>query len=468
LDEKAIVIPKARRFLRHAPLLGGALLACGLGCASSSGSTGSSAGSSASATAGAAGSGVGGSAGQGTGGTGGPGSGNGGQSAAGGGGATAAGGMGATSGNGGAGGTPTGGSGGLAGAAGSAGDASGGAGLGGQSNGGVAGGGASGAGGESVAGMGGASAGAGGGPPREFAWTTAEPCPLARFEANGAVVSGELWVLGGFTGSNLNVTRRVDIYDPEGDSWRQGPDLPGAETHMAVVTLGNDIVVAGGFTGAFGGTRPPTTDAVYRLPFGTTQWTAGPALPNRGAGFAWALLGTSLHVAGGLFADGNNDSPYHYVWDTAGPATWTMAAELPNPRNHGGGAAAGGLFYAIAGRHQWDENAGNTTDVHSFDPGTGVWTPRAAIPTGRSEIGASTLTLTDGRILVIGGSQNGVMPNDDVLVYDPAQNGWTPLPKLPAKRKGAVAAQIGERIIVTTGSPTSTDPIATTYVGCCL
>jgi len=305
--------------------------------------------------------------------------------------------------------------------------------------------------------------------PTEFTWTEASPCPLARFEANGVVVDDELWVMGGFTGSDLAVTRRIDIYDPATDSWRLGPDLPSAETHMAVVALGSSIIVAGGFTGGFpGGARSPTTDMVFLWDSGASKWAPGPPLPNAGAGFAWALSGTTLRLAGGLFADGNNDSPYHHVWDTAGSAGWETAPELLNPRNHGGGAAAGGIFYAIAGRHRWDENTGNVADVEAFDPSTGAWTNRAPIPVGRSEIGASTSTLSDGRILVIGGSLNGIMPSDDVFVYTPADDEWATLPALPAKRKGAVAQQIGRRIIVTTGSPTSTDPIDTTFIGCCL
>lgn len=313
------------------------------------------------------------------------------------------------------------------------------------------------------------SAGSGGMAPAEFTWTSVTPCPLPRFEANGAVIDGQLWVMGGFTGPNLDVTKRVDIYDPATNSWRTGPDLPGAETHMAVAVVGGEIIVAGGFAGPFFAARSPTTDTVYRLnPGNGAGWIAAPALPNAGAGFAWALLGTTLHLAGGLFADGNNDSPYHYVWDTAGSAGWSSAAQIRNPRNHGGGAASGGLFYAIAGRHQWDENAGNVADVDVFDPATNAWTPRAPIPTGRSEIGASTLTLSDGRILVVGGSVNGIMPSDDVFVYDTAADAWSSLPSLPEKRKGAVAAQIGSRIVVTTGSPTSIDPIDTTFVGCCL
>jgi hypothetical protein len=321
-------------------------------------------------------------------------------------------------------------------------------------------------------GVGGASGGSGvggaAGDPKSFAWNVAAPCPLSRFEANGVVVGGELWVMGGFTSSTLEVTRRVDIYDPAADSWRQGPDLPDAETHIAAVALGGDIVVAGGFTGKFTSTPSPTTAEVWRWRAATAAWEAGPPLPTAGAGFSWALLGTVLHLAGGLAADGLTDSDAHYTWDVAGAPAWTPAAPLPNGRNHGGGAAAGGLFYAVAGRHGWNENSGDTADVDAFDPAAGAWTARAPIPSPRSEIGAATSTLADGRIVVVGGSLPGVLPSADVFVYDPTRDAWSTLPALPEPRKGAVAQPVGDRLVVTAGSPTSVDPSPTTFVGCCL
>ena len=300
-----------------------------------------------------------------------------------------------------------------------------------------------------------------------FSWTTGKDCPLARFEGSGAVVGDELWVMGGFTSAGLAVTRRIDIYAPETDTWRPGPDLPGAATHMAVVTVDGDVIVAGGFPGAFS-PMPPPTAAVWRYGATAATWNPGPELPAPGAAFAWALLGTTLHLAGGLNDEGRVDTATHATWDIAGAPTWTTAAPIPNPRNHGGGAAAGGLFYAVAGRHHWDEAAGDVGDLDAFDPATGAWTARTPMPLVRSEIGAATSTLSDGRILVVGGSLPGIFPSAEVLVYDPGADTWSTLPCLPEPRKGAVAFQIGRRVIVATGSPTSTDPSPTTFVGCCL
>jgi N-acetylneuraminic acid mutarotase len=210
---------------------------------------------------------------------------------------------------------------------------------------------------------------------------------------------------------------------------------------------------------------------VWRWSTADAQWTAGPSLPASGAAFAWALLGTKLHVAGGLGPDGSTDTAAHVVWDLAGPGgagAWTTAAPLPNPRNHGGGAAAGGLFYAVAGRLGWNESSGDQADVSAYDPTTDAWIARASIPTARSEIGGSTSAMPDGRLLVVGGSIAGVKPNADVLIYDPTLDAWSSLPPLPEPRKGAVAVRIGSRIVVTTGSPTSVTPSDKTWVGCCL
>jgi hypothetical protein len=299
-----------------------------------------------------------------------------------------------------------------------------------------------------------------------FLWTEAAPCPVPRFEAHGVVVEGELWVMGGFLSTKLDVTSRVDIYDPNTNTWRLGPDLPGAETHAGVVNVGNDFVMVGGFVGTVHDRK--TTASVWRWNAADGVWSPGPELPTPRAAVAAALLGSELHVAGGLGPNGNTDSGEHLLWDTAGAPAWTGAAPLPNPRNHGGGAASGGLFFAVAGRHGWDEVAGHDPTLEAFDPATGSWTTRAPMPSARSEIGAATVTMSDGRLLVVGGSIAGKNPSDDVLVYDPPRDLWSALPSLPVPMKGVVAARVGAKIIVTTGSPTSTDPSATTFVGCCL
>lgn len=301
-------------------------------------------------------------------------------------------------------------------------------------------------------------------PASRLTWKRAADCPMARFEAGGLWFHDELWVLGGFITQDLAVTRRVDIYDPEHDSWRIGPSLPGAETHFGIVADGDEIWVFGGLQG---GASNPSRE-VWRLPLGAAQWSREADLPSPRAAFAWGLIGRELHIAAGLDADNNTDIASHIVRDLSGNTAWHEAAGLPDPRNHGGSAVVDGKLYALAGRHMWDENAGHTTSLHVFDPARDAWQPLAAMPGARSEISAATFTTRDGQIITVGGSTAGVKPSHDVLEYDVHHDRWRALPELPEPRKGAVAARAGKRLVVTTGSPTSTDPASTTFVGCCI
>lgn len=298
----------------------------------------------------------------------------------------------------------------------------------------------------------------------ELTWEPAAPCPMPRFEASGVVIGGELWVLGGFITGALDVTRSVHIYDPETDSWREGPSLEGAETHFGVVLDDGDLLLIGGSNKA---QNKPTSDEVWRLPAGETAWRAEPPLPSARAAVFAVALGDTLHVTGGLASDNTTDQAEH-LSRAIGGGPWMQAPKLPDARNHGGGVVSGGLFYAVAGRHGWDHDTGQSAAVHVFDPESGEWSERASLPTGRSEIGASTVTTEDGRIIALAGSTAGVKPSANVFEYTPSSDSWRALPPLPQPRKGAVAARIGRRIIVTTGSPSGTEPAAETWLGCCV
>src|SRR5437016_1650274 len=86
----------------------------------------------------------------------------------------------------------------------------------------------------------------------EFSWRPGAPCPIARFEAMGAAVRGQVVVLGGFFTTELAVTSSVQVYDPVGDRWRSAAPLPSAQTHVGVALDGDDLALAGGFVGQIG------------------------------------------------------------------------------------------------------------------------------------------------------------------------------------------------------------------------
>ena len=295
----------------------------------------------------------------------------------------------------------------------------------------------------------------------EFSWRQGAPCPIARFEAMGAAVRGEVVVLGGFFTAQLAVTSSVQVYDPVGDRWRDAAPLPSAQTHVGVARSGDDLALAGGFIG------PPqrTTAEVWLRRTSDGSFVPLAPLPRPRAALALVQLPDGLHAVGGLALDGVSDTAEHVL---LAANAWIERAPLPNPRNHLGAAALGSLLYIVGGRHGWDEAAGDQSSLDEYDPALDLWRPRAPFPQPASEIAASTLSTTGGRMVVVGGSVAGARPTAAVFLYDPRTDAWTRLPDLPEPRKGAVAVSIGEEIIVTTGSPTGVDPSASTWRGCCV
>ena len=304
----------------------------------------------------------------------------------------------------------------------------------------------------------------GGVPDGGLVWRQVSPCPQGRFEAMGTAVNGKLLVVGGFITGALATTSRVDVYDPVTDTWTQRTDFPGPQTHAGVEVDGNTVYFAGGFyTGVSG-----SNSQVWTYDFAADAWDAGLALPLQRAALALVRVGRQLHAVGGLAMDGQSDSADHTVLDLdSADGGWTYLAPLPNPRNHLGGAVAGNLLVIAGGRHNWDEAAGNQVETDVFDPDAGTWTRGADLALGRSEIGAATFSIGP-KMVVVGGSHNPATPSADVSLYDPVANAWQALTPLPGPRKGAVAALIGNQIVVTTGSPTGTDPATTTWIGCCV
>ena len=94
---------------------------------------------------------------------------------------------------------------------------------------------------------------AGAGP---FEWDERAPLPLPRTEIAAASVGNEIVVVGGFTADGGS-SSRADAYSPLRDSWRRLPDLPLGVNHAMAVGVGRKVYVLGGGT-----TRTGWTGAV--------------------------------------------------------------------------------------------------------------------------------------------------------------------------------------------------------------
>jgi non-specific serine/threonine protein kinase len=274
------------------------------------------------------------------------------------------------------------------------------------------------------------------------AWDVLPALPTARTEVAAAAVADEVWVLGGFgTGTDAVAgSHTVDVFDTESQTWRPGPDLPLPLHHAALVALGPQLVVLGGYTGKdlAATSLAWTLDTSAAMPV----WTPFLPLPLPRAAHATATDGERIWVFGGSAGSGQLATET-FVYESG---IWQPVTNFPAPREYLGGAYLDGKVYAIGGRVGSLES--NTGRVDVFDPATGQWSTGPELPTPRGGLAAATL---GDRIVVVGGEGvRGTFATAEALNLSGV---WTSLPPMPTARHGLGAAAVGDGVHVLAGGP---------------
>jgi large repetitive protein len=278
------------------------------------------------------------------------------------------------------------------------------------------------------------------------AWTARAPQPTAVLDAGGTAVGGTVYSVAGKTSTGYDPALR--IYDPATDTWTTGPPLPGpAVENPATAAVDGRLYVFGGSTGPFSGA---VTNAAAYDP-ATQAWTVLPAMPVARGGAAAAVVGTKVHVIGGMDGSGVSLSTVS-VYDTVA-GTWSAGPPMTTARDNPGAAALGGMVYVFGGRTRAADGSGPgaLASVEMLDPATGAWTARAAMPTGRRSMAVGLL---DGRAQLMGGEGTATggsfAANEE---YDPLTDTWRALTAMPTPRHGAVAGTVDGVVYVAGGGP---------------
>jgi glucose/arabinose dehydrogenase/N-acetylneuraminic acid mutarotase len=286
------------------------------------------------------------------------------------------------------------------------------------------------------------------------AWSARKPLPGPVLDAGGAALGGKLYVVAGKTSSQGHRTAAY-AYDPATDAWTRIADLPGkAVENPAVVASGGRLYAFGGSTAPFSGAQ--ASAAVYDP--AANRWSPLPALATARGGAGAVAVAGKIYVAGGMGADGASLASVE-VFNTA-TGTWGSAPAMSVRRDNPGVAELAGAVYVFGGRTR---NADGTTangtlkSVARFDPATGAWSDRAAMPTGRRAVAVGTLR---GRAQIIGGeaaaSGAAFEQNEE---YDPVTNSWRTLQAVPTARHGAAAGTVGDVVHVVGGSGKASETI---------
>ena len=178
-------------------------------------------------------------------------------------------------------------------------------------------------------------------------------------------------------------------------------------------------------------------------------WTQPATLEERTLEPGVTTLGDRLVVMGGFatsLQEGLAISRKVHVFDALAPG-WVELPDAPVAWTHIDLIGTGGSLYLLGGLIGQQYTASGEAFV--LDPGGSVWRTLASQPAGL-ERGASGLVVNGNHLLLLGGAST----TDAVatcLDYDLANDAWTQLPDLPAKRSHPAAMRTADGTLIVAG-----------------
>ncbi|XP_036376759.1 kelch-like protein 34 [Megalops cyprinoides] len=224
------------------------------------------------------------------------------------------------------------------------------------------------------------------------------------------------------------VSGRVWRYDPRFGRWEAAAALAEARARFCCCVAEGAVLAVGG---QGGGGRPLDSVEVYNMRADT--WRRGVALPAAMHGQACAALGDHVYISGGIHGDRREASREVYRLDPRG-GRWEKRAAMSIARTGHQMAAVGGRLYSFLGVYE------PFCDIERFDPALNEWTRLRPLLQDRFCYGLAAL---GGRVLLFGGrkwrdAQEVATPT--VLEYDPENDSWRELCKMPAPLSGTQCA----------------------------
>ena len=238
----------------------------------------------------------------------------------------------------------------------------------------------------------------------------------------------------------------ADVWALSAGEWTHAGVLPDSTAYGAAFPVDEALILAGG------NVCGEPTDKVYelRLQGGRAVVRSLPPLPEPMEQCGWTRDGDRLYLVGGVGTTGV------YVC-TIGDYHWTRLANLPEPLVQPVAYASGGNLYVWGGYNPETLEVSDKGLALSLPviPSESPWRETAPIPDGGTFVGATGVTLPDGRLAVVGGVNRAIFaralhntPEDripylskepaeyrfrqTVYAFDPATERWALLGSDPA------------------------------------
>jgi len=245
-------------------------------------------------------------------------------------------------------------------------------------------------------------------------WKDLAALPVARYSLALVAYENKLFALGGR--DSEGVTGRVDIYDPEQDTWQSGASKPTPVQDIAAVVGGGKIFVPGGLTAS-----GELTDTLEIYNPNTDMWSNGQPLPLKLSAYGLAVFEGQIFLFGGW--DGATYRTEVYRYDM-GLNAWRLTSQMPEARAYFGVVVTGRKMILIGGKNQ----RGAMAEMDIFLPDllddlNGPWKPGA--PSPAPVYGMGLASVADVVYCVGGEGKAGV--EAPALAYFTQTNEWQTL-----------------------------------------
>lgn len=259
-------------------------------------------------------------------------------------------------------------------------------------------------------------------------WTQGPPIPTRRGWLGADLIGGAIYVAGGKThrppeerpayGNDYHFTSRdcLEVLDLETQTWSIRAPMPaGPRAGLSVVACRGLLWAIGGNTMLHEDQR--ILDRVEVYDPDTDSWAVGPVLPRPVQGPSVASHGGLIYLTGGISDadDGKQFRDETYVLDPD-VGRWEPLAPVPTGRESSGVTVLDGRIYVIGGKETGNIKCGH---MEIYDIAVDRWIEETPMPVGRCWLDACAV---GERLFAMGGAyhiKGGYAWLDDVYEFVP-------------------------------------------------
>lgn len=297
--------------------------------------------------------------------------------------------------------------------------------------------------------------------PAKSPWSLGPELPSPRLEAGVTSLGQRLIVVGGFdqnVAQGLRVTTEVLSLDPLIQIWSKLPDAPVAWTHANVAGASSTLYLLGGLETNSFLARGESFALDLDLP--DPQWRAIASMPAGTERGAAAVVSNPPHiyVIGGASTSDALATVLDYDFSSD---SWSLLPELPMPRSHAAAMRLEDGTLIVAGGLSSLDSSRPLGDVWALPLNATEWEPRSPMRRARGGCAYGTVF---GQLICAGG-EAGTGAVETVETYGPNTDTWTTQDDMPERRAGTRGAVIGGRLYVPGGaSALQFEPTTSLYV----